>query len=361
MKPSYNTSLLLDHLNTAVYVLRLKSDEILNFDIVYANSVNKEVIGTDLRDLVGTDFKTSFPELFETRLPSLYYKSLREQRTVNVGEVEYGDCQVSKNTYVIKAIPLSRQEVMVTCNNITRLKKAERELIENNIVLKEKNRSLEEFAYITSHDLQEPLNTITSFVEIFKDKYDDVLDDTGQMCLSYLENSAIRMSNMIKGILHHSRLGTNVTITEVNLNEILKGIVEDLQIMINEKKAIIQSASLPTLNGCEVGLRLLFQNLIENALKYQREGNQPKIIIKAEPQENGWLFSIEDNGIGIREEHQKKIFQVFQRLHTDQSVYRGTGLGLSNCMKIVKVSGGKLWVKSTYGKGSTFFFNLPNL
>ncbi|NME71909.1 sensor histidine kinase [Flammeovirga aprica] len=361
MKPSYNTSLLLDHLNTAIYVLRLKSNESLNFDIIYANSVNKEVIGTDLRKFVGTDFKTSFPELFETKLPLLYYTSLREQRIINVGEVEYGDCQVSKNTFIIKAIPLSHQEVMVTYNNISRLKKAERELIKNNLTLKEKNRSLEEFAYITSHDLQEPLNTITSFVEIFKDRYDGQLDETGQMCLSYLENSATRMSDMIKGILHHSRLGTNVTITEVDLNETMQGIVEDLRTMIADKKAVIQSDPLPKLKGCDVGLRLLFQNLIENALKYQREDNQPEVIIKVEPQDNGWLFSVKDNGIGIREEHQKKIFQVFQRLHDDQSSYKGTGLGLSNCMKIVKVSGGKLWVDSTYGKGSTFFFNLPKL
>ncbi|KXX68619.1 ATP-binding protein [Flammeovirga sp. SJP92] len=361
MKPSYNTTLLLDHLNTAVYVLRLKSGAILNFDIVYANSVNKEVIGTDLRDFVGSDFKSSFPELYETKLPSLYYTSIKEQRVVDVGEVEYGDCKVSKNTYLIKAIPISHQEVMVTCNNVTRLKRAERELIKNNIVLKEKNKSLEEFAYITSHDLQEPLNTITSFVEIFKEKYNGLFDETGQMCLNYLENSATRMSEMIKGILHHSRLGTDVTITQVDLNKTLQGINEDLKSVIDEKDALIRSETLPILKGCDVGLRLLFQNLIHNALKYQKQGNRPEVTIKVKSQQNGWLFSVKDNGIGIREKHQKKIFQVFQRLHTNESNYQGTGLGLANCMKIVKVSGGKLWVESTYGEGSTFFFTLPNL
>ncbi|WP_169664780.1 sensor histidine kinase [Flammeovirga yaeyamensis] len=262
-------------------------------------------------------------------------------------------------SYILKATPLSSDHVMITYEYISELKKVKSELTQKNKDLKEKNSSLEEFAYIASHDLQQPLNTINGFVGIFKSKYLDLLDETGLKCLNYIEEASNRLRNMILGILEHSRLGTNIVVTTVDLNETLDDIVKDLQGIITKKEGEVRIGNLPKVEGCAIGLRLLFQNLIENGLKYQKDNNKPIIDISFEEKEGSYLFHIKDNGIGIQEEHKDKIFQVFQRLHTDETIYKGSGLGLANCQKIVQLCGGKLWVESVYGEGSTFSFTLP--
>ncbi|MBB3699767.1 GHKL domain-containing protein [Flammeovirga yaeyamensis] len=278
---------------------------------------------------------------------------------IEVGEFEFSYKDHAMRSYILKATPLSSDHVMITYEYISELKKVKSELTQKNKDLKEKNSSLEEFAYIASHDLQQPLNTINGFVGIFKSKYLDLLDETGLKCLNYIEEASNRLRNMILGILEHSRLGTNIVVTTVDLNETLDDIVKDLQGIITKKEGEVRIGNLPKVEGCAIGLRLLFQNLIENGLKYQKDNNKPIIDISFEEKEGSYLFHIKDNGIGIQEEHKDKIFQVFQRLHTDETIYKGSGLGLANCQKIVQLCGGKLWVESVYGEGSTFSFTLP--
>ncbi|WP_281615451.1 ATP-binding protein [Flammeovirga sp. SubArs3] len=351
---------LFDKLSIAIFVLRLTNAEKREFLIEMANEENKKACGVDVKQFVGMSLRESFPGIYDIGLPEGYYKCVSEQIVIDLGEFDYGEHGVPVQTYVIKATPLSSDQLMISYENVSQLKRIERELLQKNQDLIETNKSLEEFAYITSHDLQEPLNTISSFVNILKSRYFEKFDNTGRRCLDYIEKSSIRLSNMIQGILSHSRLGSNATITDIDLNIIVADIKEDLMKALHEKCATINSDNLPTLKGDAIGLRVLFQNLIENGLKYQKEGNDPEIKIQVEESENGgYLFSISDNGIGIEEKYKKKIFQVFQRLH-DDTTYKGSGLGLANCQKIVNKSGGKLWVESIVGQGSTFYFTLPN-
>ncbi|MBB3697243.1 GHKL domain-containing protein [Flammeovirga yaeyamensis] len=224
--------------------------------------------------------------------------------------------------------------------------------------LEQNNKEQEQFIYITSHDLQEPLNTISSFTSILKDKYSSVLDETGKKCVNYIHLSSQRMSTLIKDLLEYGRIGRRLILEEVDCNLLVKEVLEDLHQKIEANNASILINDLPMVNVIKNEFGLLFQNLISNAIKFGPIDDHPIIEINAVRKQNSWVFSVKDNGIGIDQQHHNKIFIIFQRLHSSHE-YKGTGIGLAHCKKIVDLHHGKIWVESTLGKGTTFYFEIP--
>ena len=255
----------------------------------------------------------------------------------------------------------SIKEFMSIQLDITKRKEAE-ELLASKYVktLEQKNQELEQYSYIASHDLQEPLRTITSFSDILFNEYNDKLDDNAKQIFSFIKQATGRMSSLIKNLLDYSRIGYQEDLTKIDSNQLLKDISNDLSALISQTNTVIEINELPIINGYPTVLRLLFQNLLTNAIKFTEKGVDPIIKINAIKKKEFWEFSIKDNGIGIKKEYQNKIFAIFQRLHLKEE-YEGTGIGLAHCKKIVSLHGGEIWVKSTYGKGSTFYFTISNL
>lgn len=247
---------------------------------------------------------------------------------------------------------------MVGCHvDITKLKKAE-DTEKYAIQLEKKNKELKEFAYVASHDLQEPLRTINSFVDILKEEYEDKLDQDANTYLRYISEGAKRMSALVKDLLDYNRLGANSEHKDVDLNTIMEQVRADLNATVKKQEAELIVNSLPTVSGQETELRLLFQNLISNALKFSKKEVKPRIKVSCKEDGSQYLFSVEDNGIGIEEEFKERIFVIFQRLHS-ASAYEGTGIGLALCRKIVDSHGGEIKVTSVPGQGSNFLFTLP--
>ncbi|SMC90072.1 sensor histidine kinase [Pedobacter africanus] len=220
-----------------------------------------------------------------------------------------------------------------------------------------KNKELEQFVYIASHDLQEPLLTVKNFVELFKDEYKDVFDDNAKLYLQFIDRSTERMRNLIKGLLDYARLGGKQIKTLVDCNVLLHSLENDLFSSITTARATICYEDLPVIYGYETALRQLFQNLLSNSLKFKHPYIDPEISISVVNRENFWHFEFKDNGIGIEERYQEKVFVMFQRLHS-ASDYEGYGIGLSHCKKIVELHGGQISVDSALGEGSTFRFTL---
>jgi len=220
------------------------------------------------------------------------------------------------------------------------------------------NSELEQFAYIASHDLQEPLRMVTSFLTQLENKYKNQLDDKAKQYIYFATDGAIRMRRLILDLLEYSRVGRHPNIkAEVDANELVYEAVRLNKSAIDESKAVINCKNLPIINGSKTTLIQVFQNLISNAIKYYTAGERPIINIAASETPSHWKFEVSDNGIGIEERYFEKIFIVFQRLHSKDE-FSGTGIGLAICRKIVENHQGTIWVESEYGKGSTFLFTI---
>lgn len=244
-----------------------------------------------------------------------------------------------------------------TCVDVSELKNIQRKLNKQKLALQRANKDLEQFVSICSHDLQEPLSTIKFGSDILGKIYGNRLDDKGREYISYIDQASDRLSQQIKALLEHSRIGRNTEKQIVNTKEIVEVVKYDLGKRIKETNAKIYSGSLPKITGYEVELRLLFQNLISNSLKYKAKNKEPEIRISSFKEGDFYVFSIMDNGIGISKEDQKNIFTIFNRVPT-QEKYEGTGVGLAHVEKIVALHKGNIWVESQVGVGSTFYFKL---
>ena len=224
--------------------------------------------------------------------------------------------------------------------------------------LEQSNKDLQQFAYVTSHDLREPLRMITSFLQLLERRYYDQLDEDANEFIGFAVNGAKRLDYMINDLLEYSRVAnTKREFSKVDVNKVLEYTILNLKSAIDDSSAEITYDALPTLFADEQLMILLFQNLISNSIKYRRE-EIPKISISAIKESNQYLFTVKDNGIGMSPEHLKKIFTIFQRLHTKEE-YEGTGIGLAITQKIVHQHAGEIWVESELGKGSTFYFTIP--
>ena len=247
--------------------------------------------------------------------------------------------------------------IVVNGRDISERKKTEDEIRGYTEQLKDSNRELEQFAYITSHDLQEPLRIITLYLQLLAKKYQGAIDRQAEQYISYTVASATRLQEMIKALLIYSRIGKEaLPLEEADTSEICQHAITNLALVIREKNAQVTFENLPKVWMSKAYLMQVFQNLINNAIKYC-EGS-PRIHICAERKKDEWVFAVADNGIGIDPQYYERIFQIFQRLQP-QSEYPGTGIGLAVCKKIVEKYGGRLWVESNVGEGSRFFFSLP--
>jgi len=240
---------------------------------------------------------------------------------------------------------------------ISARKKAEEKLNEYANELEMKNKELEQFAYVASHDLQEPLRTVSNYIGLLKEKYSGTGDEDTDRHLAFITNATSKMQSLIKDLLELSRIGRNAVHVLVDCNEVLKSVLAENELFIKENNAEITTTDLPVVLGNEMELKQLFQNLIGNAIKFRKKDVAPKISVTVHERATEYLFAIKDNGIGIDEKYTEKIFIIFQRLH-NVTEYPGTGIGLATCNKIVMLHNGKIWVESKLGEGSTFYFTI---
>lgn len=233
----------------------------------------------------------------------------------------------------------------------------EHSLITLNNELTESNKNLKNFAYIASHDLQEPLRMVTCFVQLLEKKYGSELDDTAREYIAFAVQGAKRMYDLLNSLLAYSRLSTKPSfLQEVDMNEILDTVRDNMQLMIREKQARLESDKLPVIYADYNQMIQLLQNLIDNGIKFSNTA--PRIKISSTLEGNFHIFKVEDSGIGIEHEYFDKIFIIFQKLHNCEK-YPGTGIGLAICKSIVERHGGSIWLDSKPGEGTTFFFSIP--
>lgn len=341
-----------------------------NFTIIMINRLTggykeNEVIGKSLFDFQPPEnvdvlknaldivFKNKAPHMYETEYmldgKKMYFSS-------SISPIFGSDGEVDNVVFISRDITAKKQsELEIKDMNVL----LETKVIERTEELRKTNNELEQFAYVASHDLREPLRTISNFASLFQSQYEGKLDQRANEYLNFILGSTRRMEALIRDLLDYSRIGrTDLDKASVDCNETVTEVLNDLSNIITESGAEIHSEKLPTIKGYPSEIKSLFQNLISNAIKFQKKDAHPIIHIAAKKHNKEWLFSVKDNGIGIEEKYYKKLFVLFQRLHSKEA-YPGTGIGLVQCKKIVELHGGKIWIDSTPDEGTTFYFTIP--
>jgi PAS domain S-box-containing protein len=250
--------------------------------------------------------------------------------------------------------------ILGTYEDITEARKMEQVLRESLETLERSNKELEQFAYVASHDLQEPLRLISSYTQLLAARYQGKLDAKADEFIAYAVDGAKRMQRLIQDLLAYSRVASReMALAPVDCQMVMTVVLKNLSVIIHENGAVISCESLPVVQGNENQLIQVFQNLVGNAIKFH--GPQPpeiKVSARLDEAAKEWIFSIRDNGIGIAPEFFERIFVIFQRLHSRRK-YEGTGIGLAICKRIIERHGGRIWVESEPDKGSAFYFTVP--
>ena len=322
-------------------------------------------------EIINTSISNHFPHLnqpkYQIRLQQVFRNGLPAVFSSQLHQSLITTQELSIQQTNVTAVPSLTEEefyALIVIQDVTelthRIQNYQTELKQRKLVeaeLKRSNSDLEQFAYIASHDLQEPLRMVSSFTQLLAKRYGNKLDDEANQIIGFAVEGAMRMQALIRDLLTYSRVHSRGQVfKETDCQALLDIVVANLQILIKENKTQVDIAPLPSIRADETQLIQLFQNLITNSIKYRR-AESPKIEIGATEQQHQWLFWVRDNGLGIETKQQKRIFLIFQRLHRRQD-YSGTGIGLALCKKIVERHGGEIWVESEPGKGSTFYFTL---
>lgn len=349
-------------------VVHYSDDSILRMDlngvIQSWNAGAEKLYGYTEDEMIGQNIKSLTPPEHESTI-SLLELAEQDQEQGSISTETVRMTKSGERVHVLITIsPVKDQSgdtIGYACiaRNIQARIEAEQQLRENTEELLKANADLKDFVYIASHDLQEPLRLITSYLNILHEDYGDKFDEDGLRYMGYTLESADRLQQLILDLLGYSRLTTSeAPLVKCNSAETIQAALDDLQLMVNNKSAeIIIDDNLPTLICDQTQLRLLFQNLISNSIKYSKEDEPPKIRISAKETDKKYQFTVEDNGIGFEAKHAERIFKVFRRLHARHK-YEGTGIGLAICKKIVGRHGGKIWAESEVGKGSKFHFTI---
>jgi PAS domain S-box-containing protein len=328
--------------------------------ITDVNAATEKVTGHSRAELIGTDFSNYFTDpdkaregymqVFKEGSVTDYPLKLRH-RAGHITPVVY-----NASVYRDEAGRVSG--VFAAARDVTELNKAEEALKQKIAEVERSNAELEQFAYVASHDLQEPLRMVTSYVNLIDRRYKDKLDKDANEFIGYTVEGATRMQQMINDLLAYSRIGTRGKPFEPSDMElILEHALKNLKITIQESDAVVTHDPLPTINADDLQITQIFQNLIGNAIKF-RGDRQPRVHVSAEKKGDEWIFSVKDNGIGIEPQYFDRIFIIFNRLHT-RAEYPGSGIGLAICKKIVERHRGRIWIESKPGEGSTFYFTIP--
>lgn len=332
--------------------------------IAYVNKYAEKLFEYNREELIGQGVEKLIPAKFKSRHPAFvesFFQSPRA-RAMGAGQ-ELFALKKSQDEFPVEIglnplVTVQGTMVLASIIDITE-RKAQEAAKKRAHDLEIRNKELEQFAYIASHDLQEPLRTVSNYITVMVEDYGQILDETAHNYLQAMTRATERMNRMINALLNYSRLGTGREISEVHLGKLLDDLRDDLKGLLQTSRAELEIGEMPVLNGCELEIRQLFQNLITNAVKYSKKEVLPKIRIGASKRDQKWLFYVSDNGIGIDSEYLSKIFFIFQRLHRSEEI-EGSGIGLANCKKIVDLHDGQIWAESKIGEGSTFYFTLAN-
>lgn len=333
------------------------------FKIIYWNKIAEKMFGWTEEEVLGK----YTGDILQTKIENSS-RNIGLEKLLEEGHFEGEVCNKRKdNTYLPVDLnsKVSYNEkgemtgVLSSVRDISERKHNEKELKETMDRLIRSNKELERFAYVSSHDLQEPLRMVTLFSQLLEKRYKDKLDKDANEFIEYIVEGSQRMKQLIDDLLEYSRVDSQAKEFEnVNLENVLDNVLTNLSISIVEYNVTISHDPLPVVNGDKNQLMQVFQNLVINAIKFHGQ-NTPEINIHVQKKENEWIFAVEDNGIGIDVKHQKQIFEVFKRLQHNRDEYPGSGIGLSITQKIIIHHGGRIWVESELGKGSTFYFTIP--
>ena len=334
-------------------------------EIVLLNVRAEKQFGYSRDELIGQQVKNIIPEGFAERLIADGTRSAAEALAQQIGTgIELIARRKDGSEFPIEIMlsPLESAEgVLVTAaiRNITERKKSEEHLVETVGELKRSNEELQQFAYVSSHDLQEPLRMVASYTQLLAKRYKGRLDSDADEFIAFAVDGCNRMQGLIQDLLAYSRAGTNGKVfCEVSAEDALQQALTNLRITIEQSGAVVSHDSLPAIKTDETQLTQVFQNLVGNAIKY-RSAEAPRVHVSATNNGgNEWIFSLRDNGLGIAPQYFEKIFVLFQRLH-GRNEFEGTGIGLAICKKVLERLGGRIWVESQPEKGSTFYFALP--
>jgi PAS domain S-box-containing protein len=332
--------------------------------VVFGNASYCEALGLDLEELLG---KTDF-DLFSEEQASKYVED--DARVIESGEPlrQVEEHQRLEGTLYVEVLKTPIYDHRGKCVgtqgifwDVTVEYESRRKLEESAAALKQSNDDLAQFAYVASHDLQEPLRMVSSYLQLIEKRYAGALDDSGREFIGFAVDGAKRMKNLIRALLEYSRIGNGASEMEpVALGEVVKEVCGVLRMAIEESGASLKIGELPELCCDRIQIAQLFQNLIGNALKFCRDRSpEVEVFSVRDEKENAWQISVRDNGIGIEPEYLERVFVIFQRLHSREE-YAGTGIGLALCKRIVERHQGKIWVDSEPGVGTTFSFSIPD-
>ncbi|WP_321932191.1 sensor histidine kinase [Paraburkholderia guartelaensis] len=332
--------------------------------IVLVNAQTEKLFGYERKGLYGKTIEALVPERFRAghqEYRTAYFDDLKPRR-MGTGRDLFGRRQDGSEFPVeIGLNPVKTSEevfVLAAIVDITERKRAEQELINRTEELARSNHDLEQFAYVASHDLQEPLRAVAGPLQLLQRRYQGRLDARADEFIAHAVDGATRMQKLIDDLLAYSRVGRpGVTRELTDCGAVLDQALRSLSVVIHESDALISRMHLPTVLGIPTQLSLLFQNLVGNAIKFRHPERAVRIDIRARHEGDDWVFSVTDNGIGIDAQYFDRIFLIFQRLHS-RTDYPGTGIGLALCRRIVEQHGGRIWVESTPGSGTTFHFTL---
>ena len=351
--------------------IRNNDNDITHFSIVSSNAQALKLLNIEAKDITNKSLSEISSPLLDQTLFEMYCDIVNNTSTIN-NHTFHMPLGSRTGIWIHLIAKKLNDGLVITFSDITEQKLQQREIDERTLELKKSNEELEQFAYVASHDLQEPLRKVRAFGDRLATKYSSVLDDTGKDYIQRMQNAAARMQTLIEDLLQYSRVSRKTKeFATIDLNKVLQEVIEDLDESIDEKKAIINAVPLPLIKGDFIQMKQLFQNILSNAIKFSNTEIPPLITINVtiDTSKNHlhssfyqeyWKITISDNGIGFDKQYREKIFTIFQRLHGKQE-YKGTGIGLAICSRIVESHYGSIVADSESGQGACFTIYLPKL